>query len=108
MVTGESTAGEAVTEPKKPWCYDRLFENIRRDWDVHDKTCMSLRYLWLGHSGGVSCPSDLTDCSRCGATFYNEGVTDINWDSGHPDTDPDYRCECCARPDTTTPPSPAA
>ena len=88
---------------QKPWCYDQLFENIREAWDEHDKTCTSLEHLWLGRKGGVSCPSDLTDCGVCGVTFYNEGVTNTNWDSKDPDADWDYRCECCSR---TPQPSP--
>ena len=83
-------------QARRPWCYDLLFDRIRKDWDAHDKTCKSLPDLWLGRRGGVSCPSDLTDCDKCGATFFNEGVTDLNWD--RPDAEPDYRCECCRRP----------
>jgi hypothetical protein len=92
----------------KPWCYDTLLDSVRRDWDAHDKTCRSMPYFWLGRRGGVSCPSDLTDCGRCGAAFYNEGVTDLNWKNPDPDAEPDYRCECCARDGgqiTTTPPA---
>ena len=87
-----------MPETAKPWCYDRLFESIRKAWDEHDKTCESLKHLWLGREGGVSCPSDLTDCTVCGVTFYNEGVEDVNWKSSDPDAEWDYRCECCRRP----------
>jgi hypothetical protein len=82
---------------EKPWCYDELFEDVRKAWDDHDKTCESLRWLWLGRSGGVTCLSDITDCSVCGVTFYNEGVLNINWKASDPDAQPDYRCECCRR-----------
>ena len=63
-----------------------------------------MEYFWLGHTGGVSCPSDLTDCDGCGVTFYNEGVEDTSWGDPDPDADPDYRCECCRR---ACPPPPA-
>jgi hypothetical protein len=89
---------------QKPWCYDSLFDSVRRNWDAHNKTCQSLRHFWLGRRGGRSCPSDLTDCGGCGATFFNEGVTDVNWDSTDPDAEPDYRCECCTRPSESSPP----
>jgi hypothetical protein len=85
------------TDVSKPWCYDQMFDSTRKAWDEHDKTCASLSHLWLGRKGGVSCLSDLTDCAVCGATFYNEGVTDINWKSSDPAAEPDYRCECCRR-----------
>ncbi len=83
-----------MTAPvEKPWCYDRLFESVRKAWDEHDKTCTSLSRLWLGRHGGVSCPSDLTDCDGCGVTFYNEGVTCTDYDAD----DLEYLCECCRR-----------
>ena len=88
-----------MSEPsaiKKPWCYDDLFERIRKAWDEHDKTCRSLERLWLGRKGGVTCPSDITDCAGCEVTFYNEGVTWVNWND--PDAEDDvYLCECCQR-----------
>jgi hypothetical protein len=94
------------TAAAKPTCYDQLFESVRTGWDAHDKTCTSLADLWLGRKGGVTCLGDIGDCSRCGVTFYWEGLTDINWRSGEPRTDSDYRCECCIRADTTKPAAP--
>lgn len=86
----------AVTfEAKRPYCYDELFSYIRVNWDAHDKGCESLEWLWLGHPGGVSCPSDLTDCENCGVTFYNEGVANVLW--REPGTERLYLCSCCAR-----------
>lgn len=82
---------------QKPRCYDTLLDSVQRNWDAHDKTCKSLRHFWLGRRGGVSCPTDLSACDGCGATFFHEGVTDVNRDNPDPDAHPDYRCECCAR-----------
>lgn len=85
-----------VSPAARPWCYDTLFDSVRKAWDEHDKTCTSLPRLWLGRKGGVSCPSDLTDCTGCGVTFYNEGVTWVTWDD--PDAEEDvYLCDCCQR-----------
>jgi hypothetical protein len=86
---------------EKPWCYDRLIDAVRRDWDAHDKTCKSMDEFWLGYHGGVTAIGDITDCNKCGATFYYEGLLDLNWQDD--DAESDYRCECCRR----TEPEPA-
>lgn len=84
-----------VFQAKRPYCYDELFPHIRAHWDAHDKGCESLEWLWLSHPGGVSCPSDLTDCKDCGVTFYDEGVINVHWRT--PAKDSLYLCACCAR-----------
>jgi hypothetical protein len=84
----------------KPWCYDRLLDSVRKDWDEHDKTCESMAWFWLGYRGGVSCPSDITTCHQCGVAFYNEGVVCVNEDDTEAE-EWDYRCECCRRPPQT-------
>jgi hypothetical protein len=84
-----------MNEKRRPWCYERLFGDVRRDWDRHDPTCESLHYFWLGHEGGVSCPSDLDTCSDCGVMFYIEGLA---WVNHHClDEDAVLLCGCCAR-----------
>ena len=82
-------------EAKQPWCYDRMFPRVRKSWDDHDRGCESLEWFWPGHDGGVSCPSDLTDCEDCDTTFFNEGVTNVTWEV--PGEDSLYLCSCCAR-----------
>jgi hypothetical protein len=99
--------------PRLKSYYDRpgLFSHIQQAILAHDPSCLSLPDLWLGHVGGVSCPSDISDCDDCGVTFYNEGLMgqyppDRNWKIGDPvlqtvDDDGDFfeaqLCECCGR-----------
>lgn len=91
LQAAEAATGRAL----KPWCYDRMFSNVRANWDAHDKTCGSMEWFWPGHSGGVSCPSDLTSCEDCDVTFYNEGVHNVTW--SEPGEDSLWLCSCCAR-----------
>lgn len=60
---------------------------------AHDPACSGLKDVWLPRKGGVSCPSDLTDChGGCGVTFFNEGTVIAFEDcpeSWH------YYCACC-------------
>jgi hypothetical protein len=79
----------------RPWCYDRPFDYVRANWDRHDSICESLPFFWPGHTGGVSCPSDLESCVDCDTMFFLEGVVNINYTS--PEDDPLYLCGCCAR-----------
>lgn len=72
-----------------------VFPDIRADYEAHSKACVSLRYMWLARRGGVSCPSDLDDCTDCGVTFYNEGVAWLNYDATD-DEDEVRLCGCCA------------
>lgn len=59
----------------------------------HDPECRSLSEAWLPREGGVSCPSDLFDCSDCGVMFFNEGCY-----GGVEDDEGWYMyCDCCAR-----------
>ena len=72
-----------------------VFPEIRADYEAHDKSCVSLRDIWLGRKGGVTCPGDLEDCVDCGVTFYREGVSWLNYDA--PDDEEEiHACGCCA------------
>lgn len=75
-----------------------VFPEIRQDYENHDENCESLVDMWLGRSGGVSCPSDLGDCDGCSVTFYNEGLVWPNFDEcENPDVREIWLCGCCAR-----------
>lgn len=90
-----------------------LFDYVKAAILEHDRTCQSLGDIWLGRTGGVSCPSDIDKCDDCGVTFYNEGLMGQyppGWKTGDPvlqtqryldegDED-EYEatlCECCGR-----------
>lgn len=105
-------AAYAALSPRMRSYYDTpgLFDRIKRDILTHDQTCASLPDLWLGHEGGVSCPSDQESCDDCGVVFYNEGLIGQyppGWKSGDPvlqtvdpDDEEEYEavlCECCGR-----------
>jgi hypothetical protein len=115
-VTAESEgAAYAALSPRMKSYYDRpgLFDRIKKAILEHDQTCVSLPDIWLGHAGGVSCPSDQTTCDDCGVVFYNEGLMGQyppGWKMGDPVlTDRLYvdegdseeyelsLCECCGR-----------
>lgn len=82
-----------VKEAGTPWCYDTLLDSVRDAWDVHDKTCESLPWFWLGRRGGVSCPSDWWTCHGCDVYFSIDGVPWVNY----PDEDERRLCACCAK-----------
>jgi hypothetical protein len=86
----------ASAPPLSPERYERLLPFVRANYDAHDKTCVSMRYFWLGSRGGVSCFSDLADCDGCGHTFLNEGVAWVNWEVADTDEDEVRLCACCA------------
>lgn len=71
-----------------------VFAGIKADHEAHDDSCLSLQDMWLGRIGGVSCASDLWDCSDCEVTFYLEGLSWINYEAD--DEDELYLCNCCA------------
>jgi hypothetical protein len=71
---------------------------------AHNPACASLAHVWLPRRGGVSCPSDLSDCDGgCGVTFYNEAFTIAFEDC--PESEHWY-CACCLTKATTCPCAP--
>lgn len=61
---------------------------------AHDQSCVSLGEAWLPRKGGVSCPSDLTECEGgCGVTFFWEGMHPVF--EACPFSEHWY-CACCA------------
>jgi hypothetical protein len=87
-----------------------VFDEVKKAILEHDQTCASLPDIWLGRTGGVSCPSDLDACDDCGVTFYNEGLMGQyppDWKTGDPvlmtrdaDDGLEYEarlCDCCGR-----------
>jgi hypothetical protein len=93
------------------WMFKSYLDNpngsdaVKKQLREHDPSCASLIDVWMPRRGGVSCPGDLGECSRCELTFYNEGLfgqyTD-DWKLGDPvytdeDGDELHLCECCGR-----------
>lgn len=105
-------AAYRALSPRMKSYYDRpgLFDSVKKAILEHDQSCVSLPDIWLGHTGGVSCPSDMASCHDCGVVFYNEGLVGQyppNWRQGEallqtvdPDDGEEYEaelCECCGR-----------
>lgn len=84
-----------MDEKRRPWCYEWLLNDVRRDWDCHDPTCESLSCSWFGRTGGVTCLGDIDVCSGCGVYFYAEGLIWVN--HYYPNEDAVLLCGCCAR-----------
>lgn len=68
-----------------------IFQYIVKSYEAHDKSCKSLKYLWMGHSGGVTSFSDVFDCASCEVTFYNDGLYVIDDEVGYEQ----LLCACC-------------
>lgn len=73
---------------------------VKAQLQAHDPACASLVHAWLGRHGGVSSWAELGSCTRCGVTFFWDGLREV--------LDPDSGyivalCDCCRRGATTTP-----
>lgn len=73
-----------------------LFENIKKDYEEHDKTCSSIPQMWLGHKGGISDMWSQGPCDGCDVWFYTEGLKwyEIPVEDG---IEEENYCDCCDR-----------
>jgi hypothetical protein len=76
-----------LDDPKGGGVFTRQRDGIRS----HNPECTSLERVWLPRLGGVSCPSDLSECESCGITFFWEGLHAAD---GCPYYLCNY-CQCC-------------
>jgi hypothetical protein len=90
-----ATPNTATSSRKRP-LPEGVFADIATAYTAHDDFCLSLPDFWLGRTGGVSNPGDLSDCTGCGHTFYNEGLVWVNYEDPDPDADEQHYCGCCA------------
>lgn len=78
-----TTPGEVVNDRETP-----TDPALRREWDVHDRSCPSLEFFWRGEAACPTVPGMLLfPCAACHTQFWEPGVARFNVGR---------LCACCA------------